>query len=125
MIALNIRFTLGSADDPAGKAPRVCSPRPSTRAPASSIHAFQVALKDQSISLGFAPAWTPPTRLMTRHQARLSPVSPALTNALIANRCNACANSARQRKDGPAERGCGGRPFGPSLWPVARRHSTA
>ena len=58
VIAVNVRFTLGSADDPAGKGrePREVARRVATvdeGAGDCSIRAFQAALKDQSISLSF------------------------------------------------------------------------
>ncbi len=55
VIALNIRFTLGSADDPAGKAgaARLLAATVDEGAGELDSSAFQAALKDQSISLGF------------------------------------------------------------------------
>ena len=55
VIALNVRFTLGSADDPAGKpgAVRLLAATIDEGAGELSSTAFQAALKDQSISLGF------------------------------------------------------------------------
>ena len=55
VIALNVRFTLGSADDPAGKAGAVRLLAATIDEGAGDLPstAFQAALKDQSISLGF------------------------------------------------------------------------
>ncbi|MEC8792945.1 MAG: insulinase family protein, partial [Pseudomonadota bacterium] len=55
VIALNIRFTLGSADDPAGKAgaARLLAATVDEGAGELDSSTFQAALKDQSISLGF------------------------------------------------------------------------